>query len=79
MAKYGWKESGGRMFRWWVRAALLAAAVPALFAQSDGVIRVDVNLVRVVATVKNRASARFFLARSQTESRGNRRDPYGKR
>jgi Ca-activated chloride channel homolog len=43
------------MFRWWVRAILLAAAAGMLAGQPETVIKVDVNLVRVLATVKNRA------------------------
>jgi len=60
MAKYGSKESGAAMFRWPARPGLLllpAAGVVCaigMWAQS-AVIRVNVNLVRIVATVKNRA------------------------
>ena len=43
------------MFRWWVRAILLAAGAGMLAGQPETVIKVDVNLVRVLATVKNRA------------------------
>jgi len=68
MAKCGWKETGTAMYRWRVKslapwaigprvgiaAAAAALAVFALRAQ-DPVIRVNVNLVRIVATVRNRA------------------------
>ena len=60
MAKYGSKESGAAMFQWPARPGLLllpAAGVVCaigMWAQS-AVIRVNVNLVRIVATVKNRA------------------------
>ena len=54
----GWKESGTAMHRWWDRLALWPAAlfpfVP-LSAQPQPVIRVDVNLVHIVATVKDQA------------------------
>ena len=54
MARCGWKESGTAMRRWWASlfAGLAAVAAP---AQQQPVIRVDVNLVRVVATVKTQA------------------------
>jgi Ca-activated chloride channel homolog len=62
MAKCGWKESGTPMFRWWGRAAVPLAGLVigtlgtgVLPAQETPTIRVDVNLVRVIATVKNRA------------------------
>lgn len=55
MARCGWKANGGRMFRWWARAVLLATGAGILAGQADTVIRVNVDLVRVVATVKNRA------------------------
>jgi len=58
MAKCGWKESGTKMRRWWASLlfglAALTAQGPAA-AQQQPVIRVDVNLVRVVATVKTQA------------------------
>ena len=56
MARSGWKESGIGMFRWRAEhclAPLLCAA--ALCAQQTPVFRADVNLVRVIATVKNQA------------------------
>lgn len=53
MAKSGWKVSGTI-----TRRALLAASLAGLaFAQDSGVIRVDVRLVRILATVKDRAGA----------------------
>src|SRR5712675_2245446 len=51
MARSGWKESGTRM-RPWLRAASIAAFFGFAFAQ-DTTFRVDVNLVRVLATVKD--------------------------
>ena len=57
MGKCGWKESGTPMFQWPGRRLRLAGA-PVLFAAvlaaQDTVIRVNVNLVHVIATVKNR-------------------------
>jgi Ca-activated chloride channel homolog len=58
MARCGWKESGTTMFRWWANCALLAAlsATPGLSQQGQEAtpsFRVNVNLVRVLATVKN--------------------------
>lgn len=71
MARFGWKGSGAAMFPWraetgWGRrfrlptTSLKAAAVACLAAglaggQAQTVIRVNVNLVHVVATVKNQA------------------------
>lgn len=59
MAKYGWKESGTAMFQWWVRTGWQAAAVLGLAAagqaQQQPTFRTNVNLVRVVATVKTQA------------------------
>jgi len=54
MAKCGWKESGTAMRRPW--AKLLIGLAP-LFAlgQEQPVIRVNVNLVHIVATVKTRS------------------------
>ncbi|MBZ5574950.1 MAG: VWA domain-containing protein [Acidobacteriia bacterium] len=46
------------MHRWWVRPAVCLAALLPLFAasaQQQPVIRVDVNLVRIVATVKTQS------------------------
>src|SRR5690242_2986702 len=53
MAKSGWKESGNAMFRWPASALAAIASAALIFAQSDGVIRVNVNLVNVIATVRN--------------------------
>jgi len=59
MAKSGWKESGIAMSPWWVRSAWQAAALAGLAiaaeAQPQPVIRVNVNLVRIAATVKTTA------------------------
>jgi Ca-activated chloride channel family protein len=57
MARYGWKESGTTMYRWWADLLLCFAALFSGFAraQPQPVIRVNVNLVRVVATVKTQA------------------------
>ena len=51
--KSGWKESGIAMSRWRVSAGVLGAVCAAaiLVAQED-VIRVNVNLVNVTATVR---------------------------
>jgi Ca-activated chloride channel homolog len=54
MAKCGWKESGTPMSRWLVNALAALLASGAAWGQQT-VIRVDVNLVRVVATVRNQA------------------------
>ncbi len=43
------------MHRWLIACSLAAAAAVALAAEQETVIRVDVNLVRVLATVKNAA------------------------
>lgn len=53
MARCGWKESGTVTFRWLAKALPLAAA--ALVLAQETTIRVDVSLVRVIATVKNKA------------------------
>src|SRR6476620_3620093 len=53
MARSGWKESGIVTFRWLVRLLALAAAALALAQEST--IRVNVNLVHVITTVKNKA------------------------
>ena len=58
MAKCGWKESGTIMRRWPVRRAGGLAALAPLFSlavQAQPVIRVNVNLVRVVTTVKTQS------------------------
>src|SRR5215472_11848575 len=57
MAKCGWKGSGTAMSRRWVKALLSVAlsAGGAALAQPQPVIHVDVNLVRIVATVKTPA------------------------
>ena len=63
MARCGWKESGTEMFPWrasrWKLAALAAmlAAVGWLGAQQPPVIRVNVNLVRIIASVKTSTGA----------------------
>jgi Ca-activated chloride channel homolog len=63
MAKSGWKESGTKMSRWpakparWAALATALAAACWLFAQDLPVIRVNVNLVRVIATVKTPGGA----------------------
>src|SRR4051794_23069279 len=53
MARFGWKESGTVTFRWLVKALPLAAV--ALVLAQEPTIRVNVNLVHVIATVKNEA------------------------
>src|SRR3954447_8132077 len=53
MARSGWKESGTVTFRWLVKLFPLAAA--ALLLAQEPTIRVNVNLVHVIATVKNKA------------------------
>src|SRR5690349_2182797 len=53
MARSGWKESGIRMFRW--PAKPFAFLIAATLAAQDPVIRVDVQLVHIIATVRNRA------------------------
>src|SRR5205809_111991 len=53
MARSGWKESGTRM-RPWLRAASIALFFGFACAQ-DTTFRVDVNLVRILATVKDGA------------------------
>ncbi len=59
MARFGWKESGTAMFRWWVKAGWRAAAVLSLAAaggaQQQPTFRTNVSLVRIVATVKTQA------------------------
>ncbi len=57
MAKSGWKESGTEMFQRPARfPGLLCAGFCALLcAQEAPTIKVDVSLVRVIATVKNKA------------------------
>jgi len=60
MAKSGWKENGTVTSRWRSRLALAAALgagahLAAVLAQETPVIRVQVNLVRVIATVKDTA------------------------
>src|SRR5581483_4345876 len=60
MAKFGWKENGTTMFRLPAKSTtvagflMVAAATAWLFAQEIPVIRVNVNLVHVVATVRTR-------------------------
>lgn len=56
MAKSGWKESGTRVFQSLVRSRsclLVCLSTCMLFAQDNTVIKVNVNLVHVTATVKN--------------------------
>jgi Ca-activated chloride channel family protein len=55
MAKCGWKESGTAMFRWPASIILVILAIGTALAQQTPTIRVNVNLVHVTATVKNRA------------------------
>lgn len=55
MARCGWKESGMRKLLWLVPASLLALAVGAQSSDDLPVIRVDVRLVRVLATVRDAA------------------------
>ena len=58
MARSGWKESGTVTLRWPAKSVLFAASLLAAaagawtFAQEGPVIRVNVNLVRILATVK---------------------------
>lgn len=56
MAKCGWKVSGTTLRRGLARCSLALVVTAAAFAQ-DAVIRVDVQLVRVLATVKDRTGA----------------------
>jgi Ca-activated chloride channel family protein len=53
MARSGWKESGTVTFRWSVKLFPLAAAT--LLLAQEPTIRVNVSLVHVIATVKNKA------------------------
>jgi Ca-activated chloride channel family protein len=58
MAKCGWKESGTKMRRRWASLLIGLASLSApglVLAQQPPVIRINVNLVRVVATVKTQA------------------------
>ncbi len=57
MVRSGWKENGTSMFRWRIKSAWAVAvlAATALVAQEGSVIRVSVNLVHVIATVKNKS------------------------
>jgi len=56
MAKSGWKETGIVTSRWRSRLAVAAVfGAGAVLAQETPVIRVQVNLVRVIATVKDTA------------------------
>src|SRR3954452_12384816 len=52
MARSGWKESGIVTFRWLVSVLPLAAT---LAVAQEPTIRVNVSLVHVIATVKNKA------------------------
>ena len=51
MARSGWKESGIVTFRWLAKLLPLAAA--AVLVAQEPTIRVNVNLVHVITTVKN--------------------------
>src|SRR4051794_2692386 len=53
MARSGWKESGMKVFRWLVSSAGAWALLLPLTAQPPTVIKVNVNLVHAVVTVKN--------------------------
>ena len=66
MARCGWKESGTEMRRRWASLplGLAALALPAA-AQQQPVIRVNVNLVRIVATVKTQAGELVGALRKQ--------------
>jgi Ca-activated chloride channel homolog len=59
MAKCGWKESGTAMFQSWARTAGRVAAVLCLAASAEAqpqpTFRTNVNLVRVVTTVRTQA------------------------
>jgi len=56
MAKSGWKENGTSMLPWRKACnAALLGFLPMALASAQPVIRVNVNLVRVLATVKNPA------------------------
>jgi Ca-activated chloride channel homolog len=58
MGRCGWKENGSPMRRSLAAFSLACAgAAGALWAQQETLIRVDVRLVRVLATVKNAAGA----------------------
>jgi Ca-activated chloride channel family protein len=54
MAKCGWKESGMKVYPWLASAAALGLLSVA-FAQPTTVIKVGVNLVSAIATVKNQS------------------------
>lgn len=53
MAKCGWKANGGQMFR--TPASLLALSAAVLLAQETPVFRENVNLVHILATVRDRS------------------------
>src|SRR3954451_10192178 len=53
MARSGWKERGMVKFRWLVSLVPLAAA--ALAVAQEPTIRVNVSLVHIITTVKNKA------------------------
>lgn len=64
MGRFGWKESGTKMYQWLAKLRLrtrawlaVGAAVAAglVVAQEIPTIRVNVNLVRVIATVRNQS------------------------
>src|SRR5215468_4641884 len=50
--RYGWKESGMRAFPWVASSATLCAVLIPVLAQQSPTIKVDVNLVHAIATVK---------------------------
>src|SRR5436309_2817000 len=52
MARSGWKESGIVTFRWLV--SILALAAAALAVAQEPTIRVNVSLVHIITTVKNK-------------------------
>src|SRR5579872_3334448 len=55
MARCGWKESGMTVRPWLSALSLGVWLAAAASAQPESVIRVDVNLVRILATVKDPA------------------------
>ena len=55
MGKSGWKESGIKMFRWPARSAALLMLCAVASAQETTIFRADVNLVHIIAAVRNKA------------------------
>ena len=55
MVRYGWKESGIRMFRWPVKLSLALAWCALASAQDLATFKANVNLVHIIATVRNKA------------------------